>query len=79
MDDTTELGRLLDAIGWTTGRLAERLGVSDGTVQQWKRGHRQPRPSVLPWLRLVAAGVEAAGSRPPGWTEVRPGRRKSTV
>ena len=77
MDETTELAALLDVIGWENAELGARLGISPGTVKQWRNGHRRPVDTVVPWLRLVAAGIQGAPPCPNGWVGLKRGRRPS--
>lgn len=48
----------LDAIGWTLGELARRLGKPEATIRTWK--HRDSWPqAVVAWLDQVAAAVQS--------------------
>ena len=67
----TPLATLLAHIGWTTGELARRLSVTDGTVRNWVTGRRSPSLSVLVWLAEVADAVASVDSQPAGWEGVR--------
>jgi DNA-binding transcriptional regulator YiaG len=61
------LAELLDAIGWSHGQLASRLGVTVDTVSKWAKGRRDPPQPVMDWLALVAEHQARAGPHPPGW------------
>ena len=53
----TELGQLLKSArhsaGLTQRQLAEKLGVANGTVQQWELGIRVPRYETLEKLEQI--------------------------
>jgi transcriptional regulator with XRE-family HTH domain len=70
----TPLATLLAHIGWTTGELARRLGVTDGTVRNWVTGRRSPSPSVLLWLADIADAMDRAQPLPDGWDGGHVGR-----
>ena len=70
----TPLPTMLGHIGWTTGELARRLGVTDGTVRNWVTGRRSPSPSVLLWLADIAAVMDRAQPLPDGWDGGHVGR-----
>lgn len=71
----TPIAALLARIGWPSSELAGRLGVADATVRHWVSGRREPPPSVIERVALVADAVDAVWSLPVGWDGVRPGRR----
>ena len=60
LDRLVETHRLLETLrrlGYGPSWIAGRLGVYPGTVTNWSRGRRVPRPETLAKLRAVVRGV----------------------
>lgn len=74
MDDEkqpTRFHTLRKRIGWTTGEVAERLGLDGGnsTIRSWDSGRRNAPPVLLARMEEVAEAVERAWRLPDGWTK----------
>jgi transcriptional regulator with XRE-family HTH domain len=41
------------SLGWSQAHLAGLLGIDEGTITRWERGHRQPRGEVLKRLNAL--------------------------
>jgi transcriptional regulator with XRE-family HTH domain len=50
--------RLRDGKGLTQEKLAQELGVSFSTVNQWENGHRRPHPFLLKRLEEMEASLD---------------------
>lgn len=46
--------------GWTQERLAQEIGVSFSTVNNWERGKRKPHPYLLRRLKELADTFSAS-------------------
>ena len=48
------------SLGWTQQRLAERIGVTQASINRWEKGHKVPKPTTLArfeeFEKLVQAG-----------------------
>ena len=56
----------IDAVGWTTGMLARRLGVSERSVYRWRTGQKDADPRVVEWLEVWRVFAESH-ELPEGW------------
>jgi hypothetical protein len=61
-----EFAEVLDAIGWTPHRLAQRLGIHETRTRRWAKGTYPIPENVAEWLLRLALLVESAGL-PRGW------------
>lgn len=44
---------LMGAAGWSTFKLAELLGINEGTVRDWLKGRRGVPDALVAWLVKV--------------------------
>jgi transcriptional regulator with XRE-family HTH domain len=54
-DDKISLAGLRQRAGLTQRQLSEALGVTIGTISNWERGIKEPRPSFLQVKKLIEA------------------------
>ena len=54
-----EIKALRKSLGLATAGLAEKLGVSPRTVENWEQGRRHPSGAALVLLRSLAAPTVA--------------------
>ena len=54
----TELVTALDALGWSNRHLARLLGCDHKLTERWLDGTAAIPPSVLSWVRRLAAAHE---------------------
>jgi transcriptional regulator with XRE-family HTH domain len=59
---TPTVATLCRQIGWTSGELARRAGVSPRTARRWVAGDIEPPELVREWLVKIAEAVLLAGS-----------------
>jgi transcriptional regulator with XRE-family HTH domain len=52
-DEKLTLAKLRQRAGLTQRRLAEALGVTIGTISDWERGVKEPRPSFAQTKKLT--------------------------
>lgn len=66
---SSRVQRLRKRLGWTQQKLADRLGVTQATVNRWERGHKEPKPFTLQRFEELEAQVDRrAGSSSAGPT-----------
>ena len=73
-DRARRLGAALTALRWTSGDLAEVLGIGVSTARRWREGLYPVPDAVMTWIEGLAGAVEAAGPPP---VRVKIGHRPS--
>ena len=69
-EETAELGRMLDIIGWKTPTLAERFHLAVHVAYAVKDGRKRLDPADLDYLRRLAAAVDAVPRTTPTYHHV---------
>jgi DNA-binding transcriptional regulator YiaG len=60
----------LNAMGWSHGMCADRLGISVRTVRSWENGRREIPNNLETWIEELVARVQ---QKPAGWSRVYTG------
>jgi citrate lyase beta subunit len=71
-DRARRLGAALTALRWTSGDLAEVLGIGVSTARRWREGLYPVPDAVMTWIEGLVSAVEAMGPPP---TRVKRGYR----